>query len=309
MKITVWLLVVGVMLCQTARADLTVDKQITITDPVSGKTVSHETVLVREDDYAVNDMQFQGHEVRTVVEGHGEELLLINYEDLTYSLFDDYLIDSLISGRKGLDASESDSIRKHIKLNRLELDFTGRTRDFYGIEARELQISVDLTAKAPLLDESIMPLRIVIRGNEWISTDFPVADTYSHSRRFLSGMPSSMTRNLFGDYSEILRSMDASDSVIDHVFDIFTYLVLEGSLYLTIEMGASGQSDLKGEPVPAMSWTMKFETSCLNISFDKVLDEEFEIPRGFRKVHNAFSKIGTFVIPGLEKWFALDKDV
>jgi hypothetical protein len=45
---------------------------------------------------------------------------------------------------------------------------------------------------------------------------------------------------------------------------------------------------------------MKFETSCLDISFDKVLDDEFEIPIGFRKACNAFNRIGPSFISGFE---------
>jgi hypothetical protein len=266
-------------------------------------------VLVSEDDLAVNKIASRGAEVRTVVRDRGDELLLINYEEQTYSMFDDYLIDSLFEQKGEVSPEQEDSLRSLMQLNRLDLKFTGNTKEIFGLEAKEVDIRVDVEAKAPLYDERIMPLRIVIRGSEWITSEYDDADVYFNSNRFLMDLPSSVTRDIFGDFSRLLRRLNASDSLINHVSEIVSQLKLEGNIHVTIELGATGDVDLKGEPVPGMTWTMKFETTCLNISFEKIPEEEFEIPRGYRKVHNAFNEIGAFIIPGLEKWFALDKDV
>ncbi len=300
---------VGAIICQASFADLTVEKEIIQTSPLSGEEVSRETVLVNEDDFAVGKIASRGAETRTVVRDQGDELLLINYKEQTYSVFDDYLIDSLLEQRGKVSPEQDDSLRSLMQLNRLDLEYTGNTKDIFGLEAREVDIRVDVEAKAPLFDELVMPLRIVIRGSEWITSEFDAADMYLNSNRFLMSLPSSVTRDIFGDFSRLLRRLDASDSLVDHVSKIVSQLKLEGSIHVTIELGATGDVDLKGEPVPGMTWTMKFETTCLNISFESIPEEEFGIPRGYRKVHNAFNEIGAFLVPGLEKWFALDKDV
>lgn len=310
MRVVILSTLIAMFLCLPASADFAVKTKMTMSGmPMMGNFGMQQTYLITGSQIAVAlDMENPmmgaagGVHTKNIIRADGKEMLVINYADSTYSLYDKKVLDSMSASIMGEMDKALDSLMEMLTIEKMSMVMTGEKKKINELEAEELAIDIKFQMMMAMMGPEPTPMNISVSGSQWGTRQFAEFAFYKKMSEELAGVFGGGASGGFGDMMKFFEKMGMEKGTVDEVAKFVGYVVLAGDLNITVEMVMPDMDEEAAAMMPGMTFNMKMITEPVEVSSKAIAASEFEIPKGFEKVESAadFSG-GGFGFPGMGK--------
>jgi hypothetical protein len=308
MRVVVLAALIAIFLNLPASADFTVKTKMTMSGmPMMGNFSMQQTYLITGSQMAIglkmeNPMMGAagGIHTRNIIRAGGTEMLVVNYADSTYSLYDKKVLDSMSASIMGEMDKVLDSLKDMLTIEKMSMMMTGEKKKINDLEAEELAIDIKFQMMMTMMGPEPTPMNISVKGSQWGTKQFAEFEFYKKMSQELAGVFGGGASGGFGDMMKFFEKLGMEKGTVDEVTKFTGYVVLAGDLDISVEMVMPDMDEEAAATMPGMTFNMKMTTEPVEASSKSIAASEFEIPKGFEKVESAadFSG-GGFGFPGI----------
>ncbi len=308
MRVVILSALIAIFLSLPASADFAVKTKMTMSGmPMMGNFNMQQTYLITGSQMAVAlDMENPmmgaagGVHTKNIIRDGGKEMLVVNYADSTYSLYDKKVLDSMSASIMGEMDKALDSLQEMLTIEKMSMKMTGEKKMINEIEAEEFAIDIKFQMMMAMMGPEPTPMNISVSGSQWGTKQFAEFEFYKKMSEELAGVFAGGASGGFGDMMKFFEKMGMEKGTVDEVAKFAGYVVLAGDLDISIEMVMPDMDEEAAAMMPGMTFNMKMTTAPVEVSSKSIAASEFEIPKGFEKVESAadFSG-GGFGFPGM----------
>jgi hypothetical protein len=296
-------MVLVILICGSVSADFIAKTKMTLAGiPMLGNIEMEQTYLIKGDNYATvmtmnNPMMAQmgqagSVETRSIVRKGGEEIVIVNYADSSYAIFDGAAMDSLAGAIEKMGGM-LDSLKEMLTINKVDVRMTGNKKDIQGLKAEELALDVDISMNLPIMGPEPVPMRMTMTGSQWGTKDF---SEYPVFRKMAEVMQSMLLGGVgFSSLKPILDKLGIDQKVMDEAMKFAGLVPVEGSMLISITPSAEGGTD--NPMMQGMSFNIQMNTVLLETSTKSIPESEFSVPKGFKENDSLTPSQGGFGFP------------
>ncbi len=299
MKIFLSAVIMVSILAAVAAADFTVKTKTEMSGMMGMSSTTNTTYLIKPGQVAfLTDMsggmmgQQTGMKNKVIVRNEGKEMVVINYNDKTYSV-----VDMAEAEKKmGKEIKEAmDSLKEMMTLNEFDFGMTGNTKEIQGMKASEVKMIMDMAMAINMQGPEPIPAKMKMSGSQWMTQDFKDADTY---KKFAEAMAESMMgggQTGIAAMKPFLEALGVSEAKMAEAMKLAGYVLLEGQIDISMNMEMPGMA----KDMPGMSMNMKMVTTLEETSNAEIPAAEFDVPEGFTETEEVSLPSGGMGFPGM----------
>jgi len=307
LRIIVLAAFIAAFLSVTASADFMVKTTTTMSGiPMMGNFTMQQTYFITGDQLAFamamdNPMMGQsgGMHVKYIIRDGGNEMLVINYSDSTYSIFDKKLLDSLTTAVMTEMDKALDSLKTAMTIDKMEMSMTGNKKKVMELEAEELMVDMKMKMNMSMMGPQPMPMTITVTGSQWGTRQFAEHEFYDKAMEEFSSIFMSGGQSGFGGIMKFFEKLGMEKGAVEEMTKFSGLVVLEGDMNISMEMVLPDMEEEEMADMPGMTFNMNMSTAPVEVTKDNIPKSEFEIPKGFEQVEGAANFMGgEFGFPG-----------
>ena len=298
LKIIFCSMILVLLVFSLASADFTVKTKMTMSGiPMMGNMTQETTYYITKDKYAImSSMDNPAAQVKTktLISDNGKNMVMINYTDKSYSVFDQSQKDKVQEAMAEVDKM-LDSLKESITIEKIDIKMTGNTKKIMGVDAAEMAFDVKAKVVAAMMGPQATPINVSFTGSMWGTKDFAEYPNYSSAVGAMAENYLGMAQGGMNSFGPILEKLGIDQAAVDELLKFSALVPVEGNMTMGIEMVMPEGS---GASMPGMTMNMNMVTTAEAVSKDAIAKTEFEIPEGFEQKDMLEGLEGGFSIPG-----------
>jgi len=270
---------ISVFLCSAVSADFTAKTKTTTSGIMGmGGMTSGTTYLIKGDEVAIaSTMEMpsmgqgqKGGNTKMILRKNGKELVMINYNQGTYSILDEKLIDSMAAVIGNLGGL-ADSLKEQMTVQTMEAKITDSTRKIQDLKAEEMSLNMHVVMHVQMMGPEPTQIDVKMTGSMWGTKDFDEHGTYAKMIEDISALMMSGSGGGFSGLMPLMETFGIDQATMDEVMKFALYIPLEGAFNVKME-------------VPNMPMNVTMNTELIETSKEAIPDSEFEIPEDMEQV-------------------------
>jgi len=298
-KISISVALLIFMISAVASADMTLKTKTDMSGMMGMSSTNFSTYMIKANQIAfINETsagmggQNMNMKTKTIMRNGGNEMLVINYEDKTYSVIDKEKANEIIGGEM---KDMMDSLKEMMTVNEFEFGMTGKTKEINGMKAEESSMLMDMVMSIQMQGPEPIPAHMKMTGTQWLTNDFKDADAFKKLSLAMTESFMGAGQSGMGSMKPFLEAMGISEAKMNEAMKMIGYIPVEGVMNIEMKMEMPGMS----ADMPGMTMNMKLTTSLVESSDANIPDSEFEIPEGFKESEEFTMPSGGMGFPGM----------
>lgn len=282
----------GLFLSATLTADFAVKQEMVMSGiPMMGNLITKQTYLIKGDQLAIEQsmqnpmMPQMSTQTRSIVKG-GNQIIIVNYMDSTYSMHGESMVDSLADMMDMLD-DMVDSIKEMVTIKSIKMGMSGKTKDIKGHKAEEMAFIADVDIKAKMMGPEPMPMTIKIDGSYWGTKDFDDYNNYKKQMQVMQNLFFKSGQGGLTGMTPILEKLGIDKDMVEDAMQFSEYVPLEGTMKIVVDMEMTEEMKQGMGQMFKMPMTINMNTNLIEAAEAEIDASEFVQPEGFEKVDNA----------------------
>jgi hypothetical protein len=298
-------IVLSLLLNVSLSADFAVRQEMVIYGiPMMGNMTMNQTYLIKGGNLAVEQsmknpmMPQMSTSTRSIIKG-GEEIVIINFIDSSYSVHGKGMVDSL-NNMFDMQQDMIDSLKEMMTINEIEMGMSGKKRQIQGHNAEEMTFNADIDMQMQMMGPEPMPMNVKVTGSYWGTKDFADYENYKNQVKVIEGLFMQSGQSGLSGIVEMLEKLGVDEKMAKEAMNFSEYLMLEGNMDIVIDMELPEEVKQSMGQMFQMPMTMKINTNLIEATTTKIESSKFSAPEGFKKVDNAMTQGGGgFSFPGM----------